>query len=164
MKKFLKPGRIVILLSGKFAGKKAVILKINYEGSRDRGFGNCLVAGLARYPRRVHKRLSDKKIQRRLKVKTFVKYVNFNHFMPTRYLLSEQLDVQRLIKDFEGQSSLKKEGEGEKAKDPLANNDFKEEFRKKVKKMLEEKYEKIDMANYDEKNLELRFLFKPLRF
>ena len=165
MKKFLKPGRIVILLSGKYAGKKAVILKINYEGSKDKHFGHCLVAGISRYPRKVHKRQSEKVIARRTAIKPFVKYVNFNHFMPTRYLLSEQLDIKGLIKTFEAQSSLKKENEGaEKTTDPLANEDFKKEYKKKVRGLLEDKFKGIDLNNNSEENFELRFLFKPLRF
>ena len=88
MKKFLKQGRVVIMLSGKYAGKKAVILKVYYEGSKRRRFGHVLVAGIARYPRKVHKKMSDERIARRIRIKPFVKYVNFNHILPTRYLVS----------------------------------------------------------------------------
>ena len=62
MKKFLKPGRVVVLLTGRYAGKKAVILKVYYEGSKFRKFGHCLLAGIERYPRRVNKSMDDKKI------------------------------------------------------------------------------------------------------
>ena len=130
MKKFLKPGRIVIMLGGRYAGKKAVILKLFYEGSSSRKFGHALVAGISRAPRKVTKGMSDARIARRIRVKPFVKYVNFNHFMPTRYMLSEHLDIKNTIKSFEGHSQLKKEGEETKTKDPLGNADFKKNFLK----------------------------------
>ena len=62
MKKFLKPGRVVIMLTGRFAGKKAIILRILYEGTKERKFGHCLVVGIERYPRKVCKRMIDKRI------------------------------------------------------------------------------------------------------
>ena len=165
MKKFLKPGKIVILLTGKYAGKKAVILKVFYEGSKDRKFGHALVAGISRYPRKVAKAMSEARVAKRIRVKPFVKYVNFNHFMPTRYLLrQEQLDTKGLIKSFESHSQLKKEGEADKQKDPLANLEFKANLRKEVKKHLEEKYQGVNLNDNSPDNLLVKFLFKPLRF
>ena len=51
MAKFLKPGRVVIVLSGRYAGKKGVIVKCSEEGTKERKFGHALVAGIERYPR-----------------------------------------------------------------------------------------------------------------
>ena len=165
MKKFLKPGRVVILLSGKHAGKKAVIVKVFYEGSKDRGFGHCLVAGMARSPRRVTRKMSEKKIAQRIRIKPFVTYVNFNHFIPTRYMMTSEIDVKGVLRDFDKQSSLKKEGEMVKGmRDPLNNVDFKVELRKKVKRILEERYRKIDLNDRASDNLIVKFFFKPLRF
>ena len=101
MKKYLKPGRIVIMLSGRYAGKKAVILKVFYEGTKNRKFGHVLVAGIERAPRRVTKGMSDNKVARRISMKPFVKYVNFNHFVPTRYVVSSQIDIKTVVKAFE---------------------------------------------------------------
>ena len=165
MKKFLKPGRVVILLSGKHAGKKAVIVKVFYEGSKDREFGHCLVAGMARYPRRVTRKMSEKKVSQRIRIKPFVKYVNFNHFIPTRYVMNQEIDVKGVLRSFDQQSSLKKEGEMVQGmRDPLNNVDFKVELRKKVKKMLEERYRKVDLNDGSNENLLVKFFFKPLRF
>lgn len=164
MKKFLKPGRVVILLGGKHAGKKAVIVKVFYEGSKDRKFGHCLVAGISRYPRKVTKAMNDTKIARRIRIKPFVQYVNFNHFIPTRYLLNTELDTKGLIKSFDAQSSVKKEGEAERVKDPLANADFKGELKREVKKLFEERYGKINLNDNSNENLLIKFFFKPLRF
>ena len=165
MKKFLKPGKIVILLTGKHAGKKAVILKVFYEGSKDRKFGHALVAGISRYPRKVARGMSDTRVAKRIRIKPFVKYINFNHFMPTRYLLrQEQLDTKGLIRSFESHSQLKKEGEADKLKDPLSNIEFKATLRKEIKKHLEEKYQTLNLNDNSVDNLLLKFLFKPLRF
>ena len=164
MKKFLKPGRVVILLSGKHAGKKAVIVKVFYEGSKDRKFGHCLVAGIGRYPRKVHKGMNDERISRRIRIKPFVQYVNFNHFIPTRYLLNQEIDTKGIIKSFDSQSSVKREGEVEKIKDPLTNADFKAELKKEVKKLFEERYQKINLNDNSNENLLVKFFFKPLRF
>ena len=164
MKKFLKPGRVVILLSGKHAGKKAVIVKVFYEGSKDRKFGNCLVAGIGRYPRKVNKGMSEERISRRIRIKPFIQYVNFNHFIPTRYLLNQEIDTKGLIKSYDSQSTVKKEGEVEKTKDPLNNADFKAELKKEVKQLFEERYQKINLNDNSNENLLVKFFFKPLRF
>ncbi len=55
------------------------------EGSTDRPYSHCLVAGVDRYPRKVTKRMGKKKIEKRSKLKPFVRVVNYNHLMPTRY-------------------------------------------------------------------------------
>ncbi|GAB2292010.1 60S ribosomal protein L27B [Dionaea muscipula] len=91
MVKFLKPGKAVILLQGRFAGRKAVIIKAFDDGTRDRGYGHCLVAGIAKYPKKVIKKDSAKKTAKKSRVKCFIKLVNYNHIMPTRYTLDVDL-------------------------------------------------------------------------
>merc|ERR1712189_93386 len=54
-------------------------------GTQDRAYGHALVAGIERYPRKVTKSMSKKKLTKRSRVKPFVKVVNYNHLMPTRY-------------------------------------------------------------------------------
>lgn len=73
MVKVYKPGRVVILLTGKQAGKKAIVIKSNDEGTQDRPYEHGLVAGIERYPRKVTKSMSKKKIARRSKIKPFVR-------------------------------------------------------------------------------------------
>ena len=53
MVKFLKPGKVVILLTGRYAGKKAVIIKNNDDGTSSRPYGHAIVCGLAKEPRKV---------------------------------------------------------------------------------------------------------------
>ena len=62
MVKFLKYGRVCVLLNGRQAGKKAVIVKSCEEGTKERKYPHALVAGIERYPRKVTKRMSKKKI------------------------------------------------------------------------------------------------------
>ena len=49
----LQPGKVVILLTGRYAGKKAVIVKNNDDGTSGRPYGHAIVAGLAKEPRKV---------------------------------------------------------------------------------------------------------------
>ena len=59
----------------------------NYDdGSGDKQYGHALVAGIDRYPRRVTKTMGKKKIAKRSRIKPFLKVVNYNHVMPTRYV------------------------------------------------------------------------------
>merc|ERR1712072_545536 len=91
MVKFLKNNKVVILLTGRYAGKKAVIVRNYDEGTNSRPYGHALVVGLSKYPRKVTKRISEKTREKRSKMKTFVKLVNYNHLMPTRYSLDVDL-------------------------------------------------------------------------
>jgi ribosomal protein L14E/L6E/L27E len=53
MVKFLKASKVVVLLQGRYAGRKAVIVKNFDEGTSSRPYGHALVAGIAKYPRKV---------------------------------------------------------------------------------------------------------------
>ena len=64
---------VVLVLSGRYAGRKAVIIKPNDEGTADKPFGHALIAGIDRYPRLVTKRMGKTKIKQRSKVKPFLK-------------------------------------------------------------------------------------------
>merc|ERR1712170_315883 len=87
MVKFIKQGKVVLVLGGRYAGRKAIIVKNYDDGTSEKPYGHALVAGVDRYPRKVTKRMGKKKIKQRSKIKSFVKVVNFNHLMPTRYSL-----------------------------------------------------------------------------
>ncbi|KAK8947838.1 60S ribosomal protein L27 [Platanthera guangdongensis] len=83
MVKFLKLGKVVIVLNGRFAGRKAVIVRSFDEGTRDRPYGHCLVAGIAKYPKKVIRKDSAKKMEKKSRVKAFLELVNYTHIMPT---------------------------------------------------------------------------------
>ncbi|KAG1672113.1 hypothetical protein FOA52_001700 [Chlamydomonas sp. UWO 241] len=135
MVKFLKPGKVVIVLAGRYAGKKAVIVKNHDEGTSSRPYGHALLVGLSKEPRKVVRKSSQKVQAKRSSVKTFVKTFNYNHIMPTRYTL----DV-----DFKGIVSG----------DVLDNSTKKVESQKEAKKLLEEKF----------KTGKNRWFFSKLRF
>ncbi|KAE8782749.1 60S ribosomal protein L27-3 [Hordeum vulgare] len=67
--------------------EKGVIVCVFEEGTRNGPYGHCLVAGLAKYPKKVIRKESAKKSR----VKVFLKLVNFTHLMPTCYTLGVDL-------------------------------------------------------------------------
>ena len=85
MVKFLKPGKVVIVTSGRFAGRKGVIVQNSDSKSKERQYGHALVAGVKQAPRRVIRGMSRTTIFRRSRVRTFLRVFNHKHFFPTRY-------------------------------------------------------------------------------
>jgi large subunit ribosomal protein L27e len=80
------------------------------------------VAGIERNPLKVTGRMSQKKIARRSKVKPFVKLVNYNHLMPTRYLVATEMDLKTTVSE-----------------DKLANKESRKQMKREVRKLFEEK-------------------------
>uniref|UniRef100_A0A4D5RA51 60S ribosomal protein L27 n=1 Tax=Scolopendra viridis TaxID=118503 RepID=A0A4D5RA51_SCOVI len=136
MGKIMKPGKVVLVLSGRYAGRKAIIVKNNDEGSADRDYGHALIAGISRYPRQVTKRMGKKKINKRSKMKSFLKVYNYNHLMPTRYMVDIPLDKSLINKEV--------------LKDPKKRR----KARREIKAKLEERY----------KTGKNRWFFQKLRF
>merc|ERR1711939_759612 len=129
--KFLKVGRVAIITRGRYAGKKVVIIQPVDQGTKQHPFSYALVAGIERYPSKVTRRMGKKRVEKR-----FIKMINYNHIMPTRYTL-----------ELEGLKSF------------ISNDTFKEvsqreDAKKNVKRALEERY-------LSGKN---RWFFTPLRF
>jgi large subunit ribosomal protein L27e len=103
--------------------------------------------------------MSAKKIERRSRVKTFVKVVNYNHLMPTRYLVAQDIDLKNVVTD-----------------DKLGNKDTKKQMKREVKKLFQEKYVLPIFNNFinflfrynnpvkSEKGSHVAFFFKKLRF
>jgi len=73
MGKIMKPGKVVLVLGGRYAGRKAIIVRNFDDGTSDKQYGHALVAGIDRYPRKVHKRMSKTKLKQRSKIKLFLK-------------------------------------------------------------------------------------------
>jgi len=136
MVKIYKPGKVAIVLSGRQAGKKVVVIKQLDEGTKDRPYPHAIVAGIERYPLKVSRTMSDKKIASRSRVKPFIKVVNYSHLFPTRYAL-----------DLEG---LK----GTVTSDTFKEPSQRDEAKKTIRKLLQERY-------YTGKN---RWFFQKLRF
>ncbi|THU62030.1 hypothetical protein C4D60_Mb01t00870 [Musa balbisiana] len=89
--KFLKPNKAVIVLQGRFAGRKAVIVRAFDDGTRDRAYAHCFVAGIAKYSKNVIRKDSAKKTDKKSRVKAFLNLVKNSHIMPTRYTLDVDL-------------------------------------------------------------------------
>jgi len=95
----MKSGKVVLILAGRFAGRKAIIVKNYDDSTHEKPYGHALVAGVDRYPRKVTNKMSKKKVAKRSKIKTFVKIVNYNHMMPTRYSVDLNFDKNMINKE-----------------------------------------------------------------
>ncbi|KAK1761351.1 ribosomal L27e protein family-domain-containing protein [Echria macrotheca] len=134
--KFLKTSRVCLVTRGRYAGKKVVIIQPVDNGTKAYPYGHALVAGIERYPSKITRRMSKARQEKRSKVKPFIKVINYNHLMPTRYTL-----------ELEG---LK----GVVSSDTFKEVSQREDAKKTVKKVLEERYT-------SGKN---RWFFTPLKF
>lgn len=80
------------------------------------------MVGIERTPKKVVRGMSQKKIDRKSRVKPFVKYVNYNHLLATRFLVKDDFDFKNAIND-------------EKMDTPAGRKEAKAE----IKKILEER-------------------------
>ncbi|KAF8374303.1 hypothetical protein PRIPAC_80732 [Pristionchus pacificus] len=69
---FMPPGRIV-LVRGKYAGRKALVVESYDGGASDRSYAHALVIGIDRHPRKATKSMGKKKQTERNKLKPFIK-------------------------------------------------------------------------------------------
>ena len=161
MVKFLKPGKVVVVLAGRYAGRKAVIVKVHEDGHADRKFGHCIIAGIDRYPRKVTRSMGKKKTEKRQKIKPFVKFVNFNHIMPTRYQVDLDLkSVSFTSADKDDAATVQIKLDEETLSDPAKRMDA----RKGVKAVLEEAYKKQGQRKSAKANEAVQYFYKKLRF
>ncbi|XP_068938635.1 large ribosomal subunit protein eL27-like [Petaurus breviceps papuanus] len=107
MGKFMKPGKVVLVLAGWYSGHKAVIVKSTDEGASNRPYSHALVAGINHYPRKVTAAMGKKNIVKRSKIKSFVKIYNYNHLMPTKYSVDIPVDKTDVNKDVFHDAALK---------------------------------------------------------
>uniref|UniRef100_A0A6B2LQV3 KOW domain-containing protein n=1 Tax=Arcella intermedia TaxID=1963864 RepID=A0A6B2LQV3_9EUKA len=104
MVRFLKPGKVVIITRGKYAGRKAVIVKNTDQGEKGKGkkpFAHATVVGIGRCPRKVTMAMTKKQIAKKSTVKPFIRCFNYAHLFPTRYNLDidfKNVDVQTDLK------------------------------------------------------------------
>ena len=137
----MKSGRICILTSGRFAGKKAIVVN-QHESRANKKFPHALVAGIERNPKRVTRRMGKKRIARKSHVKPFLKAINVSHLLPTRYV----------VKDFEFEGITDAS---------LTNKETKADAKKALRTLFEKKY--LAPATGD-KAESTKFFFKKLRF
>jgi large subunit ribosomal protein L27e len=101
---------------------QVVIIQPQDTGNKSHPYPHALVAGIERYPSQITRRMSKARQTKRSKVKPFIKVINYNHLMPTRYTL-----------ELEG---LK----GVVTADTFKEVSQREDAKKTVKKALEERY------------------------
>ncbi|KAL6946555.1 60S ribosomal protein L27A [Hanseniaspora vineae] len=123
MAKFLKTGKVAVIVRGRYAGKKVVIVKPHDDGTKSHQFGHALVAGIERYPLKITKRMGAKKVAKRTKIKPFVKVINYNHLLPTRYTMD--------VESFKASVST----------ETFENPAQREEAKKAIKKAFEERHQ-----------------------
>ncbi|XP_064239005.1 large ribosomal subunit protein eL27-like [Aotus nancymaae] len=107
MGKFMKPRKVVLVLAGRYPGRKAVIVKNIDDGTSDHPCSRALVAAIDHYPHKVTDAMGKMKIAKRSKIKSFVKVYNHNHLMPTRYSVAILLDKTVVNKDVFRDPALK---------------------------------------------------------
>ncbi|PAV81924.1 hypothetical protein WR25_10009 [Diploscapter pachys] len=99
MGKIMKPGKVVLVLRGKYAGRKAVVVKAQDEGVTDRTYPHAIIAGIDKYPLKVTKSMGKKRIEKRNKLKPFLKVVSYSHVLPTRYSVDVAFDKANINKE-----------------------------------------------------------------
>ena len=113
MGKFYKPGKVVVVLNGRNAGSKGIIVKSNYENTKDKKYPHCVVVGLSKGPRKPTKK-NIAKLQARIRklesqsdatdrlnalksFGVFIKTYNMSHLLATRYTIKEDFGIQKSI-------------------------------------------------------------------
>merc|ERR1712156_1207164 len=127
MGKIMKKGRVVILLAGRHAGKKAVIIKQIDEAKK------------------TTKRMSEKKIKSKAKIRPFVKYVNYTHLLATRFTVKEDFDFKSIVTE-----------------EAVDNAEERKEMRKALGAKLTERF--MNPEGPGERQAAADFIFKRLRF
>ncbi|XP_041505075.1 60S ribosomal protein L27-like [Microtus oregoni] len=107
MGKFMKPGKVVLILADRYSGCKAVIMKNVDDATSDRPYSHALVVGIDHCPQKVTAAMGKKKVAKRSKIKSFVKVHNYNHLMPTRYSVDIPLEKTVVNKDVFRDPALK---------------------------------------------------------
>lgn len=104
----MKSGKVVLVLSGRYAGRKAIVMRTFDDGTSDKQYGHALVAGIDRYPRKVTKRMGKSQLKKRSKIKPFLKVLNYNHLMPTRYSVPDVTNDKLTVRDLKDPMKRKK--------------------------------------------------------
>lgn len=104
-----------------------------------------MVVGIARNPQSVKRRINKKKFIKKTGVKPFLKNINQNHVMPTRFV----------VNDFDLKDLKEETGKNAETKGPIL---------KEIRKKFSETYRNLPAANDSDKAAHTRFFFSRLRF
>ena len=142
----------MVVLSGRFAGRKAVVLRVYEEGSKEKPFARALVVGISKAPRKVTKAMDAEAVAKRLKVYPFVKTINLQHVMPTRY----NLDISEQLEKILGDSDLTDSSSKDVAKTAL---------RQKLEERYKSQADAAGKGGKSEKYAEgVKYFFRKLNF
>merc|ERR1712048_579772 len=103
------------------------------------------------------KGLSAKKFDKKIKIKPFIKYVNLNHMLATRYVIGSEIELEPFNKKVE---EVIKGG----SKNVLEKPDQRIVFKKELKKLFEMRYKNLSLNSNDDKSTKMKFFFTKLRF
>ena len=165
MVKFYKPGKVVVVLNGRNAGAKGVIVRSNYESVKDRKYPHCLVVGLSKGPRKPTKR-NLAKLQAKIKkleaspdsndrlnslksFGVFIKTYNMSHLLATRYTVKEDFGI---TKSLEKLDSLEKKVKEDKALIESKEKAKKEENAKDIESLRAKLGNELDEYRKEVKN------------
>ncbi len=133
-------------------GSKGIIVKSNYESTKDRKYPHCMVVGLSKGPRKPTKR-NIAKLQERIKklesakdsqdkINTlksfgvFIKYYNMSHLLATRYSVKEDFGIAKSIEKLENMAKKLKDDQAViDAKEKNKKEDAKEEQKKEIESL-----------------------------
>ena len=139
-------------MNGRNAGSKGIIVKSNYESTKDRKYPHCMVVGLSKGPRKPTKR-NIAKLQERIKklesakdsqdkINTlksfgvFIKYYNMSHLLATRYSVKEDFGIAKSIEKLENMAKKLKDDQAViDAKEKNKKEDAKEEQKKEIESL-----------------------------
>ena len=143
----VKSGKVVIILAGRHSGKKVLVFKTIEDGNGDdKKLSYCLVAGIARGPRKVTRGMSKKKVEKRSRtMKPFFKYINVRHVFPTRYQVD--MDIKKAVDEAD-----------------MSNTEKKIETKKGLKKIFEDRYLNQKAVTSEKKAAGSTYFFQKLRF
>jgi large subunit ribosomal protein L27e len=82
--KSYQPGQVVLVLNGRMAGHKALIVK-KFTKNIDKNFQSILLLGIKRYPQQITRKMNTKKVFKKSRIKMFLKFFNKNHILPSSY-------------------------------------------------------------------------------
>ncbi|XP_038952200.1 large ribosomal subunit protein eL27-like [Rattus norvegicus] len=107
MGKFLKPGKVVLVLAGGYSELIIIVKNIDNDGTSGHPYSHTLVTGIDCYPQKVTASVGKKKITKRSKIKSFMKVYDYNHLMSTRYSVDIPLDKTVVNEDVFRDAALK---------------------------------------------------------
>uniref|UniRef100_A0A5S6QQD2 Large ribosomal subunit protein eL27 n=1 Tax=Trichuris muris TaxID=70415 RepID=A0A5S6QQD2_TRIMR len=97
MGKIMKPGMVVLVLAGRYAGRKGLIIRAFDESTNERAYAHALVAGIDRCPLKVTRKMGKQKRVNRSAIRPFLKIYNYSHLMPTRYKVGDLTYDKKII-------------------------------------------------------------------